>query len=134
MSASAALLQAIVSTVTPLRQVGRISVRLHKKSTVDSRQASLRHFIDRRLPVLRFHNPSLAVEITRLPGATGTGIEVQKGEETFLLSHRDLADDQLFEAILALDRAKGADAEEAVNGVQKGKLPALPAAKPAAQA
>lgn len=127
MSSSAALLQSIVHQSTPLRTISKIRVRLVKGSVGSTQQSSLRHFVERRLPVLRFHNPNLAVEVVRVPGAKGSGLEVMTSKSgaaaaPYHFSFQTLRDDELFSSILAVDRAATEAEAEQVAGVVKGGI------------
>ena len=130
MSAHAALLQTIINTSAPLRSIANIRIRLVKKTTSSTKQTSLKNFVDFRLPVLKYHNPALKVEITRSQGSAGAGIEVQKGQESYVLGFQQLRDDEIFSSILALDKAQDENAA-AVAGVTKGKLPTIEVNQPA---
>ena len=70
MSASAALLQTILHTPTKLSVVSRVRIHLLKRpsSATANTQTQLRKFVEKRLPILRFHNDELAVEIKRHQG------------------------------------------------------------------
>jgi hypothetical protein len=79
----AALLEAIVHTRVRLANVSRMRITLGRGTAAAtlSRRAPLAHFVARRLPILRFHNEQLKVDLRRPQGAKApVGIQVQRGQ------------------------------------------------------
>ena len=122
MSSSAALLQSIVHQRTPLQTISKIRVRLVKGSLGTTKQTALKHFVERRLPVLRYHNPSLTIEVQRVPGSQGSGLELVKSSSPYQVQFQTLRDDELFASVLAFDRASTEAEAEKVAGVVKGGI------------
>lgn len=79
----AALLETIVHTRVRLANVARLRITLGRKPGKQDllHRASLTHFVERRLPILRFHNDALKVDLRRPQGkAHSVGIQVQRGQ------------------------------------------------------
>ena len=67
-----------------LSAVSRIRICLPKRPGVNANTITvLRHFVQRRLPIFKFHNDALVVDIKR-PAAVGSaaqpGIEIVRGQ------------------------------------------------------
>lgn len=122
MASTVSLLQSILHTPIPLRSITSIRLTLHKSTSSESKQASLRHFLTKRLPGLRFHTPTMQVQIRRVKSEKEgkAGLEVTRNNgDKFLLNHQTMRDDELLNSIVALDKSR---AGEVVEGVSKGEL------------
>lgn len=81
---SSALLQHIVHTPAKLTAVSRIRICMPKRPGANANTMTvLRHFVQRRLPIFKFHNDQLVVDIKR-PAAVGSaatpGIALVRGQ------------------------------------------------------
>ena len=65
---SLALISSILNTPTPLPNIRHLTCTVAQQGP---HHAALRHFIRTRLPVLRYHNPQLAVVVDKRPGGKG---------------------------------------------------------------
>jgi len=113
-TASALLIQSILRTPTvlPRLQSIRIGQRSGKPDT------TIASFMRIRLPIIKYHNEGLKVQIQKVKRQTEkvVGVEVTVAGNSYLLDHNRSSDDEMFEQIIALNKGVVPD------GVVQGKL------------
>ena len=105
---SLALISSILNTPTPLPHIRHLTCTV---SQVGPHQAALRHFIRTRLPILRFHNPQLGVQIDKRKGKEHVKAEVViecvDGQRVVLDAASTGRDSDIFQRIVEIGQRRG---------------------------